>query len=329
MYKYTVHYNKREYSGRLKNTETLSFDIFDNDITRAWREVIMRKLAQEDTENRDYSIHTSFPALNNKYQIFERICNNVSVARQLNPDLEWPDNLGDINQDRLNYLHERFHEAKDFTLRTDDIDSVENIVDIRRAFTEINHDIHALENIIEFEKRSTEDPQGAENRMNYHVLNFGLFDKDLRLPVTPELREAYWRDREDPIVKPVQLWLGYATVGKNMMHCVVNDDYTVVKDNMLRPQMDIGGETLCIVHNGVGWQRTHGDSEQRHNEYIADLQQFMSRNKLHRYADMQDIHHTHCRQPVLGMVADEHDTWTERDYFSLFTEYKLSHVEIT
>lgn len=327
MFKYICNYQRREPSGMLPNQQSLTFDVWDTKLSRAWAEVIRRKLAETDVEPRDFSAHNSFPAFNNKYELFENISKNVQIARQLCPDLEWPTSIHEIDQSRLNYLHERFHEAQEFMLSQVDIAEKVKGTKIRQAFNKINHDIHSLENSIDFEKRQL---AGNTNRQNYHVINFGLYDGDLRLPVTDDLRREFFIERALPDYKAAELWLGYATVGKNMLHCVINDDPQVVRDGMVRPQLDIGGETLFVLQVGTNKckEPDHVQLEYRRREWEQNLNSFINRHQLGKYIDHTLPEHQYVIQPRLGVASSEHDGWTERDYYTLFTEYKLVSVEL-
>lgn len=327
-YQYINYYTRREHSGLMPDKIALTWNIWDNRLSDMWAEVIKRKLAQEDITPRDYSAHNSFPALQNKYELFDKISNDIKIAREVNPNIEWPDNINIITQQHLNYLHERFHEAQEFTLSNKEIRAritLEKLEEIRSAFNKINHNIHSLENAIEFESRTD---KFKKERQNYHVINFGLYDGNLRLPLDDSLRIEHFREKDLPIYKPVQLWLGYATVGKNMLHCVINDDADVVRDNMIRPQLDIGGETLAIVYNGNGWDLTNEDNNLRFANYHKQLEAFMQRHDLYSYVDHKLVIHQYCKQPSLGVIADEHDSWTEKDYYTLFNDYKLTSVEL-
>lgn len=327
-YRYINYYKRRTPSGLFPNTVTLTWNIWDNELTDAWATVIRRKLSQADITPRDYSAHTSFPACQDKYKIFSDICKNVEIARRLRPELEWPSDINQIDQDKLNYLHERFHESQEFVLSNPDARksmTSDGIDQIREAFNKINHDIHSLENIIQFQAR---DEKSKTDRQNYHVINFGLYDGDLRLPVTENMRKEFWRERELPEYKAAQLWLGYATVGKNLLHCVINDDPEVVRDDMLRPQIDIGGESLAIINNGDLWKRGRDNHESRHASWQRRLEEFMSRHDLYQYVNHNAPEHFYGKQPSLGVCGDEHNSWTEEDYYRLFTEYKLDSVEL-
>ena len=325
-YRYINYYKRRTSSGLYPNEVNLTWNIWDNELTDAWATVIRRKLSQETITPQDYSAHSSFPACQDKYKVFSNICRNVEIAKKARPELEWPTDINVIDQDKLNYLHERFHESQEFFLSDLEIKKTLTIdlEKVRSAFNEINHDIHTLENIIEFQAR---DEKSKTDRQNYHVINFGLYDGKLRLPVTENMRKEFWRERELPEYKPAQLWLGYATVGKNLLHCVINDDPEVVRDDMLRPQIDIGGETLAIIYNG-DYTTSRNEHDARHANWQRQLEDFMARHDLYQYVNHNSPEHFYGKQPSLGVCADEHNSWTEDDYYRLFTEYKLDSVEL-
>lgn len=319
-YRYLNHYKRKTPSGLFPNEVTLTWNIFDSDITEKWATVIKRKLAQEYTDVRPYSIHMSFPTMQNKYELFERMCDNVLVARKLRPELEWEFDLRKLDQKILNYLHECFHE----TLEKLDLTKEEKELhkDSLGAFKKLNHDIHAMENIIDLGSREN------ANSLSYYVINFGLFDKELREPLTDDLRIKHFQNQELPIFKPMQLILGYATVGKNFKHCVQNDDPDVVRDNMIRPQLDIGGEAMAVYHSGEGLKNNFTNWQYTAKKWNRNANAFLDKHGLRDLVDFSDPKNYCAVQPTLGVISDEFDSWSLEDFYALFNEYMLVECDL-
>jgi hypothetical protein len=306
------------------DTKSIAFDVLDTPVSRAWIKVIKRKLEQEDVEPKDYSQHGTFPGFDDKHLLNSKILENVKIAQQMVPELQWPTDVDDITRDGLNVLHEHFHEIEEKTFRgllNNNLTEEQHC--IKRAFMDINHHIHEIETILLWESLPEEKKQ---NRRAYRVMNFGRYDLDLREPVTPELRE-FWRSTYFPNQKPVQLILGYATIGKNMYHCTYDNDVQVVKDDMVRPQIDIGGEAKLVVHEGW-YARTPDDVERINGEVESKITNFIKQNELEDLVDINDKNHIYGQQPQLGIISDEHDDWTMADYYEVCSKYNMISVEL-
>jgi len=306
-------------------TQTLTFNLFDNPVTHSWVDVIEKKLAEPNTSVESHTPHGVFPAFDNKYEVNKILYDHVQVAKQLKSDLYWPKNVDDIDQELLNRLHENFHEVQEKYLDSkyqsgypDEIKPVAN------AFAKINHYVHTLENILKWQDQPE---QVRANRQSYYIINFGCQDEHLRNPVTAELRE-YWKYTYHPDQKRAQLILGYNTVGKHLLHCVTDNDVQVVTDHMIRPQTLVGGEAMLVVAMGASMTTSQQDADERNRIMETSIDRFVENNKLQDYVDYKNPEIRYCLQPQLGVVSDEHDSWTEEDYFVLCSQYKFTRSEI-
>lgn len=319
--KYNTHWTNNE-TGEIR---TISFDVFDTPVARSWLTVIKRKLEQDDVEPKEYSQHGTFPGFADKYEINQKIVTHVKTASVLIPELTWPDNPDDITRDKLNILHEHFHETEEklFRVKYEGDDMPKEMKDIRAAFLQINHHIHELETIFNWESWPEEK---KHNRRGYQVMNFGKYDQHIREPVTPEMRE-WWRYHYYDDQKRTQLVLGYATVGKNIFHCANDSDVQVVKDGMVRPQIDIGGEAKLVAYESW-YPKTQKDVDMLNDEQEKRIVDFIINNELTDYIDVTDKEHLYGVQPQLGIVSDEHDDLTIYDYYEIVSKYKMTSVSL-
>lgn len=304
-------------SDETKQDYTLTFDIHDTPICDSWREVINRKLNQEDVDPNQEILHYSFPNMDNMEFLHNEILGYIQSARKFVPELQWPDDYQDITQHELNYLHQEFHKAED-RLHLERI-SPRKLPEVTTAFEKINFLIHSIETIV---RKETTDNISVNS---YKMINFGKWDGELRNKVTDDQRPWF---RPTPVTnqKQVRLMLGYATIGKNLQHCAVDDDPQVVRDRMLSPQMDIGGEAL-LVYNGDFGKHEPLTAEQESQHHDNRIKNFIERYELEQYVDWQDPIHRYGCPPQLGVVSDEHDNWTLTDYY-VIAKSKLLGVEL-
>ena len=101
-----------------------------------------------------------------------------------------------------------------------------------KAIRDVNELVHRIEGMIK------------TNGNSYWV--FPKVDTDLnaRIPVTDEMRLEHWKFRNTRTSRLLRL--GYATIGKNMMHMVNDADPDFGLDK-IRPQQNIPTETIIEI----------------------------------------------------------------------------------
>lgn len=319
MTQYITHWKNSEGDQRI-----LSFDLFDNNsIVDSWKEVIERKLAVGKFEAATSARHFAFPTLDSKEHLHDMLAKCVTSAQKFVPELYWPNTVEEVSQDNLNYLHEEFHRVEEKEFANSSLSEADPESEVGRAFIKINHLIHALEKIIRLETKP-----GTSDSLSYMLINFGDHDVDLRNDVTEDQREFFKETYHDN-QKKAQLWLGYATVGKNLHHCVIDDDPQVVLDDMVRPQTTVGGEAMLVVQSeNFDVDKTLEDVN-AHNAHIDAMREsFMDRHNLSAYLDDTLPENRWGAQPQLGVVSDIHDDWTLSDYYELCEDFTLISAEL-
>ena len=332
-----------------KDTEkVLSFDIIDNPISRKFIKVVKNRIDNKDnfvlptTQN-----HYVFPMFISKKAMYDDMLKQFDIVKDTAKDINIP-KYEDINQKVLNDLHELFHISHDAFM-----DKIQDNVDekgkIMQAWERINHIVHQYEAsigtqnwhfVINFGKynsyaetidetdRQYFDKAHTNNKIkltNYGlILNVGGF-KISKYNLLKIIAIVFNKKTElkkyanFKIDRSVVLKAGYATVGKNLLHCAEDNDVSVVKNNLVRPQKNI---TESVIIEPVNTESIKVSSQHK-------IKNFIKKNNLQEYIDWQNPKNLYCDQPVLGYVAKRNRTSSDEDYYNLNTNYKCYKADIS
>lgn len=163
---------------------------------------------EEDLRTRVLRMNTLIQIINDEGSVF--IEGELTAAEKL-------------TQDRLNYLHLKFHEYEESHEKKGKVDLTS------KSLRELNILIHQIE----------------QNRLLLKAPVFTqylifLLQKTIDLPM----------ETEDHLGKTLELqhgdlMLGYCTVGKSLFHCYKDNDLCLVKSKMVRDQIIINSEVVC------------------------------------------------------------------------------------
>ena len=291
-----------------KDTEkVLSFDIIDNPISRKFIKVVKNRIDNKDnfvlptTQN-----HYVFPMFISKKAMYDDMLKQFDIVKDTAKDINIP-KYEDINQKVLNDLHELFHISHDAFM-----DKIQDNVDekgkIMQAWERINHIVHQYEASI--------------GTQNWHfVINFGKYNSFAET-IDETDRQYFDKAHTNNKInndKKVVLKAGYATVGKNLLHCAEDNDVSVVKNNLVRPQKNI---TESVIIEPVNTESIKVSSQHK-------IKNFIKKNNLQEYIDWQNPKNLYCDQPVLGYVAKRNRTSSDEDYYNLNTNYKCYKADIS
>ena len=291
-----------------KDTEkVLSFDIIDNPISRKFIKVVKNRIDNKDnfvlptTQN-----HYVFPMFISKKAMYDDMLKQFDIVKDTAKDINIP-KYEDINQKVLNDLHELFHISHDAFM-----DKIQDNVDekgkIMQAWERINHIVHQYEASI--------------GTQNWHfVINFGKYNSYAET-IDETDRQYFDKAHTNNKInndKKVVLKAGYATVGKNLLHCAEDNDVSVVKNNLVRPQKNI---TESVIIEPVNTESIKVSSQHK-------IKNFIKKNNLQEYIDWQNPKNLYCDQPVLGYVAKRNRTSSDEDYYNLNTNYKCYKADIS
>ena len=291
-----------------KDTEkVLSFDIIDNPISRKFIKVVKNRIDNKDnfvlptTQN-----HYVFPMFISKKAMYDDMLKQFDIVKDTAKDINIP-KYEDINQKVLNDLHELFHISHDAFM-----DKIQDNVDekgkIMQAWERINHIVHQYEASI--------------GTQNWHfVINFGKYNSYAET-IDETDRQYFDKAHTNNKInndKKVVLKAGYATIGKNLLHCAEDNDVSVVKNNLVRPQKNI---TESVIIEPVNTESIKVSSQHK-------IKNFIKKNNLQEYIDWQNPKNLYCDQPVLGYVAKRNRTSSDEDYYNLNTNYKCYKADLS
>lgn len=300
--------------------QEIEYWLLDHPVAIAWYNIISKKLQAETYCKPENGLDIGFPkkmtpdAINN--MIFNRI-ENINSSHD--KKIIWPKDITEISQDTLNRLHQEFHETEEHYRSYKDLSDY-----TRKQFIDVNYLIHSLENQNKF-IHHLKNPNTSYN--NYRVCKFGSVKNDERfgIPVTDELVQ-YFKPQYSEFANRVKLTLGYSTIGKDLGHCVIDNDVEVVKSGLLRPQKYIRGEHMWI--QTIYRIRTEKQVKEYQNNILERTKKWVSDNNLSQYVDLDDPHHKYTHKPELAYVADRFSDWTEDQWWELWSSWTWTGVRI-
>ena len=300
------------------NKSSVSFEIFNTPVSISWLEVIDRKKLLGSSIVDQDTLHYAFPLFDNIDELHLEIKEHVNKVREFVPDLEWPTTAQDITQEYLNYLHKNFHEAED-KLHLPEYESFRT-PSLMFSVEKINYLVHQLEKLV--------DAGSHRNETNYKLVNFGKHDGKYRNPITDDMR-PWFGEFGRHVEKRTKLVLGYATIGKNLFHCMTDNDPTVVREGLLRPQLDIGGEALIVTRELEEFKSlTVDQAELRNSKTDERMEHFVNSHNLSSYVDWMRPEHRYGMNSLLGVISDEYDYMSPKDFYDIAKNYNLVDVEV-
>lgn len=301
-----------------ENKITVSFEIFNTPVAVSWLEVIGRKKLHGSLDVDQDTLHYAFPLFDNIDELHTEIKNHVTKVREFIPNLEWPQTAQDITQEYLNYLHKNFHEAED-KLHLPEYRDVKTPA-LMASVEKINYLVHQLEKLV--------DTGSHRNETNYKLVNFGEHDGKYRNPITDDMR-PWFGEFARHVEKRTKLVLGYATIGKSLYHCMTDDDPIVIREGLLRPQLDIGGEALIVTKEKEKYESLSlSQAEYRNNATDEQMEQFINKHNLAMHVDWKRPEHRYGMNSLLGVISDEYDYMSPKDFYNIAKNYKLLDVEV-
>ena len=287
----------RKYLMHFTDGSHITFNLYDNPVVDAWIKVITERL--EMGHNKPIGQHGYWTDYDDKIAIIENLedhCDTLRVGGLI--DLEFDPN--NVTREKLNELHERFHEFEEPLLKGE----TDYNVQIKEALHDLNESIHQLERLLD---------NATHSRTSYWVSQVDT-DLERRVPIDEELRKKYWNYTDTE--KSCVLRLGYATIGKNIMHMVYDDNPELWPDS-LRPQNNIHTETI-VEYNPWPYK----DSDKMNAGWRKDLEAFC---KKHEIEMPTQVEHLHCVQPVIGELEED---LTQEQVAEKFRKIKCNRVEL-
>ena len=195
--------------------------------------------------------------------------------------MDIPELIEDCTREFLNSLHKTFHANYEQLCMAQENDTYDITCD---SLLNLNTLIHTLDDIIERD--------ATFNMVKMNFVNDHLYEQYFSADLYPYFNYS--------MGVPGDLRLGYATLGKTLHACYLENDIDVIKEKMVRPQIAITSEVYLIFDNTTEeYQKTTG----------AQLYQIWCRdNNVYAYGyDPLDPQHKYTGRPLLGKLNTDVD----------------------
>jgi len=184
----------------------LVFNIYQNEMTEVWSHVVESNFRPPQQPQH---LNNHIGVL--RSDIVQQLIDVTSIlGLEFNPD--------NFNQHDLNELHKKFH----FT--TESGKDVTN----PKKWHELNFIIHKLESV------TSQNSYAVWNTQN---------NSNFVIPIPDELMH-HWQFDHNNVVPACTLYLGYYTVGKDLISCYYDNDINLIKENGVRQQEIISSEVI-------------------------------------------------------------------------------------
>ena len=297
--KFTKYVYSLTYKDTNNHTIQLRYRIIDSPVTKLWIQNVTKTLRSIDyaileIKNPIGDIQESL----SKLKKYVEDVNSQKFISGYNIEIEQGLEHKNIRQ-YLNILHTNFHEIMESENFSNSV--LDKNYDPVKM---INEEVHRAETILD--NRNNYVYFGSS--LHYNEFNFNTEKIHLDMDLL-----KYW-DYEE---QHGDLLLGYDTVGKNLYHCFLDNDIDVVKNLMIRPQIEISTQTISLF----GFNRPLNDIERTK----TSLRKWVNDHALDKYVNMNDLRNLIVGQPLLGKLIKDVDMEVVHD---LVNRYKLFKVEL-
>jgi hypothetical protein len=191
----------------------------------------------------------------------------------------------------------------------------EDIKVIRRLLKEVNFLVHELENALFGRKQAA-----------FTVFYIGEHNISDRVVLNSELRKMFV---STSMPNRVTLHVGYATIGKNLLHAAYDNDVELVKNGNIRPQLSLSTETIWHW-NPINLVKTTQAEKDKHDkqtraEWETKVKDFVVNNNLQDYVGWKDPIHFNSVQPC---YAYSNDDMSLEEWYHMIEKDGLAQVEL-
>lgn len=305
--------------------KVLAFGIVDTPPANEWLDLLEEQMCHPQYTGPEFRITSTNFA--NKETCSEELHNLVKHINQNYKDIgfelpPWDHPMsGTIEEqiDRLNRLHEAFHEQEDRQEREGKV--VSKIVDkiegkreklvFSRTVQQLNVKVHQLEECL----YAGDKPKHHSYAVTY---TGGIPHHKKRRTEIPDDWREYFTD--DPSDQECYLTASYSTIGKDLYTCAQNNDVELVKNGMVSPKLDISAEFIINMAERMNSQHK-GFNDRHQMKQTYDMVKWVIDNDLMEYVDLREKKHFYPSLCVLGFLQgqvtrEEFDTlvsqWTVR-----------------
>ena len=260
---------------RTEEEYVFSYDIIPSPVTELWEKVVLSSI--ENNLKIKYFSHIKCNTPQETLDRINDICDSLPFEATT---LDIPEKIEDLTEPFLNELHQTFHKcfAKDiwgwkWKLVTEDH---------KVSILQLNNLIHEIDNF------------KIARGFNIIKVNFDHdipYQQDIPVDLYP-----YW---DYTWGKLGDLRLGYATLGKRLHECFMQNDMDVVKAKMVRPQVHILSEVYLI------FMEIDRRKYKKDVEYPLFLKWCKDNNVSEYGYDPLEPQHKYTGRPLLGKLREE------------------------
>lgn len=226
-----------------------------------------------------------------------------------------------LDRETFNRVHEEFHVIDEkFSFEEE-----KNNPDLVDTLERINNLVHSYEHVLFAKNKNSKD---------YIVICFpNMPEKKIYQREDTPLHSRYRKFfKHDVLPHKIVLSVGYNTVGKNFHHAMCNNDLSLIRDNLLRPQVSISSETV--------WQRrsnhfAHGSTDAEHyteedlfNFLKDEIKKYVTENNLQKNIGYEDDMHTYTIQPVYAYLDATVNNPSDDEWKRLFKNVGIDRFKI-
>jgi len=293
---------------KFKTGNTAKYKFCDSSIGNVMNDLISHVLSHGS--NIAENEHGSFPQFDNLESKTVTLRDLVNRANKLGVSIpEVPDV---IDVDTLNRVHEGFHLVEEQFQVASDIYAEQS--ELRDILREINNVVHNIEAQLM-----------KNNSSSFWVFQIGMTHFHKRKVIDAVTRQSFrYHVCEHP--GPGLLTCGYATIGKNFMHCVVDNDVELIREGHVRPQCSISTETIWNWHPDrkidQGWV------DGMWQKWLDTSKRFVEDNNLSAHIGYLDPIHLNSIQPAYAYPIGDCETWDINKWYESFAVGGIDTVEI-
>ena len=124
----------------------------------------------------------------------------------------------------------------------------------------------------------------------------------------------------------IVLSVGYNTVGKNFSQAMFNNDLSLIRDNLIRPQVSISTETLWQRRSN--WNTEQLTEEDLFNFQKDEIKKYVTENNLQKNIGYEDDMHLYTIQPVYAYLDATVNNPSDDEWKRLFKNVGIDRFKI-
>lgn len=297
---YTLHFKHH------RTTESLSLKwrLVDSPVAATWSEIIEKYYNEGITrfEQNLLELNINDPNIwdvSNNWNIIldnSRYLDSVDYPHKELFDIKPENNIFSAhNNELLNEVHKKFHYISERLMETTknyppDKPYGFDFNTVTTKLSEINIAVHRIEHV---------QHNALDGKTNSIPNNSGFVNVKLpqshkhEIEISNELKT--WFNHYDPklITRPGDLWLSYATVGKNLWGCYNDNDVLLVKEKGVRPQRYV--KNYYAISFGAREKVNVVDR-------IVNILQWSIKNNLLDYIPLDSLSSEILKDPILAQL---------------------------